>query len=115
MSETIYGTLDHSGSERTGMTLDAARKEVESDRDHGYISHVVRHLPDGRIDESFDDEKSEMSEYDKLRASIQAVIDIHSKAYHSTGDEAWDRNAICSEEGHAYPCDVRVALEAALA
>jgi len=111
-AESNYGTLDALGNERTNLTLSDARAQVEHDYNHGTLSSVVRYLDDGSIEDSFEDE--DFSQYGRLVTSIQVILYKHSKSYNSSSDEAWDRNPICSEDGRAYPCEVRVDLEAAL-
>lgn len=42
---------------------------------------------------------------------IEQIRAAHVKGYASTGDEAWDRNPICSADGHAWPCEIAEVLE----
>lgn len=42
--------------------------------------------------------------------SVLEIMGRHQKGYRSTADEVYDRNPICQDCGHAWPCDTAIVV-----
>ena len=114
----VYGTLHHSGADRSGMTLVEARERVAHDLEKGYVTEVVLFDANGFIDDNFVDDIETMHDRTSILnrriAAVQAVIDMHSVTYESEHDNAYEANGVCEICNTSYPCDTRNALEDAV-
>jgi len=114
----VYGTLHHSGADRSGMTLVEARERVALDREKGYVTEVVLFDANGFIDDNFVDDIETMHDHTSVLArrltAVQAVIDTHSVTYTSEHDNAYASNGICEICETPFPCDTSIALERAI-